>query len=355
MTFFLLPVSLIVLFVLERLFFRKIWRKGLGVNVTFSESTIRSGEGVVVKEKTDNRKRIPLSIISVEWSLERLCSQYKVDDKPFVVSSSFSLPSYCSVKRNKEIDGLKRGIYTISNGKITSSDLFSSEEYSCSLISNSMLCVLPGRKNTFSSSYAYRGFLGSVLSQKMNQEDPFEIKAIRPYFPTDSMRVVNWKASAKTGSLKVNQYEWTTDESVMVVLDLSRGDEEERETLIEYVSSFSSLILERGVSLSLYSNGRDYKDGTMVKVGKGSGVSHIDSIDRALSTIKVSSTDSMSFFNLMGNVLVSEKNCVPVFFSVYLDDEETDSFFSLSKEEGAVFLLRGEERNNVFLLEERDE
>ena len=69
MTFFLLPVSLIVLFVLERLFFRKIWRKGLGVNVTFSESTIRSGEGVVVKEKTDNRKRIPLSIISVGWSL----------------------------------------------------------------------------------------------------------------------------------------------------------------------------------------------------------------------------------------------------------------------------------------------
>ena len=52
---------------------------------------------------------------------------------------------------------------------------------------------------------------------------------------------------------------------------------------------------------------------------------------------------------------MSEKNCVLVFFSVYLDDEETDSFFSLSKEEGAVFLLRGEERDNVFLLEERDE
>ena len=173
MKFFLLPISLIVLFILERLFFRKNWRKGLSVNVTFSESTIRSGEGVVVKEKSDNRKRIPLSIISVEWSLERLCSQYKVDGKPFVVSSSFSLPPYSSVKRNKEINGLKRGIYTISSGKITSSDLFSSEEYSCPLISNSMLCVLPGRRNTFSSSYAYRGFLGSVLSQKMNQEDPF--------------------------------------------------------------------------------------------------------------------------------------------------------------------------------------
>ena len=355
MMFFLLPISLIVLFIVERVFFRKTWRKGLVVNVTFSEGTIRSGDGVVVKEKSDNRKRVPLSFLSVEWSLERLCSQYKVDDKPFVVSSSFSLPSYSSVKRNKEINGLKRGIYTINNGKITSSDLFSSEEYSYPLISNSTLCVLPGRKIAFSSSYAYRGFIGSVLSRKMNQEDPFEIKAIRPYFPTDSMRVVNWKASAKTGSLKVNQYEWTTDESVMVVLDLSRGNEEERETLIEYVSSFSSLLIERGVSLSLSSNGRDYKNGTMVKVGEGSGGSHIDSIDKALSTIKVSSTDSMAFSNLLEFALNNIDDCVPVLFSVYMDEDEIERFFSISKKEGAVFLLKGNEGENVFLLEEGNE
>ena len=355
MIFLLLSFSLIILFILERVFFRKTWRKGLDVDVTFSEGTIRSGDGIVVKEKSDNRKRVPLSFLSVEWSLERLCSQYKVDDKPFVISSSFSLPSYSSVKRNKEISGLKRGIYTINNGKISSSDLFSSEKYSYPLISNSTLYVLPGRKNSFSSSYAYRGFIGAVLSGKMNQEDPFEIKAIRPYFPTDSMRVVNWKASAKTGSLKVNQYEWTTDESVMVALDLSRGNEEERELLIEYVSSFSSLLLERGVSLSLYSNGRDYKDGTLVKVGEGSGGSHIDSVDKALSTIKVSSTDSMALSNLLESALKNIDNCIPVLFSVYMDDDEIERFLSISKNEGAVFLLKGKERDSVFLLEEGNE
>ena len=186
----------------------------------------------------------------------------------------------------------------------------------------------------------------------MNQEDPFEIKAIRPYFPTDSMRVVNWKTSAKTGSLKVNQYEWTTDESVMVALDLSRGNEEERETLIEYVSSFSSLLIERGVSLSLSSNGRDYKNGTMVKVGEGSGGSHIDSVDKALATIKVSSTDSMAFSNLLEFALNNIDDCVPVLFSVYMDEDEIERFFSISKKEGAVFLLKGNEGENVFLLEE---
>ena len=38
-----------------------------------------------------------------------------------------------------------------------------------------------------------------------------------------------------------------------------------------------------------------------------------------------------------------------------MDNDEINSFFSLSKTEGAVFLLKGEERQNVFLLEERDE
>ncbi|MGN1190210.1 MAG: DUF58 domain-containing protein [Candidatus Ornithospirochaeta sp.] len=355
MKFFLLPITLLVLFILERAFFRRYWRKGLDVTVTFSETTVRSGESVVVKEKSDNKKKIPLSFVSVEWGLERLCTQYKEDDKVFVLSSSFSLPPYSSVKRKKAISGLKRGIYTINNGKVTSSDLFSSEEYSYPLFSNSTLCVLPGRKKAFSSSYAYRGFLGTVLSSKMNQEDPFEIKAIRPYFPTDSMRVVNWKASAKTGSLKVNQYEWTTDESVMVLMDLSRGDEDEREALIEYVSSFCSLILARGVSLSLVSNGRDSVDGTLVKVGEGSGSGHIDTVDRALSTIKVTSSDNVSLSCFLENTLKEDLRCVPVFFSVSLEEVEIDNFFSLSSKEGAVFLMHGKKRENVFLLEEGDE
>ena len=354
MRFILLPLVLILLFFIERAIYKKLWRKALNVSVVFSEKTIREGEGVKVMEKSENRKRLPLSFVSIEWSLERLCNQYKEGDKPFAVSSSFSLPSFSSVKRNKTINGLKRGIYTINNGKITSSDLFSLENYIYPLYSGSRLFVFPERKEAFSSSYAYRGFLGTVLSKKMNQEDPFEIKGIRPYFPTDSMRVVNWKASAKTGSLKVNQYEWTTDESVMVILDLSKGEEEEKETLIKYVSSFCSLMLKRGVSLSLVSNGRHYEDGNRVKVDEGSGIGHIDSIDRALSAVKVfSSQDSSSRF--LNEILHNELKCVPVLFAVFVEEEESEDFFSLSKKEGAIFLLYGREGERVFVLEEEDE
>lgn len=355
MTFFLLPITLLILFFLERTFFRKIWRKGLSVTVSFSENTVRAGEGVTVEEKSDNRKRIPLSYISVTWGMERLCTQYKEEEKSFVVSSSFSLPSYHSVKRKKTINGLKRGIYTINNGKVESSDLFSSEEYSYPLFSNATLCVLPGRKKAFSSSYAYRGFIGTVLSAKMNQEDPFEIKAIRPYFPTDSMRVVNWKASAKTGSLKVNQYEWTTDESVMVLADLRTGEEGEKETLIEYISSFCALILSRGVSISLLTNGRDYIDGSIIKVEEGSGSGHIETIDRALSTIKLSSSDNSNLLSFLKRSLKKDMNCIPVLFSVSLEESEINDFFSLSSFEGAAFVMKGKESERVYLLGDDDE
>ena len=129
MRFILLPLVLILLFFIERAIYKKLWRKALNVSVVFSEKTIREGEGVKVMEKSENRKRLPLSFVSIEWSLERLCNQYKEGDKPFAVSSSFSLPSFSSVKRNKTINGLKRGIYTINNGRITSTDLFSLENY----------------------------------------------------------------------------------------------------------------------------------------------------------------------------------------------------------------------------------
>ena len=354
MIFVLLPLILVSMFFLERVFFKKNWKKGLKVTITFSEECIRKGEDVFVEEKSENAKRIPLPFISVKWGLERLYAPFLIDGKSLVYSSSFSLPGMRSVKRKKKIDNLKRGIYTINNGVVASSDLFSYDQYSFPLYPGSVLYVTPARRDSLSSSYAYRGFIGTILSKRMNQDDPFEIKAIRPYLPTDSMRSINWKASAKTGSLKVNQYEWTTDESVLVIADLSSGEEEEREILLEYISSFSSLLLERGVSLSFVTNGRNAMDGGSVFVAEGSGSGHINTIDRALATIKLSSSDGYDLSTFLSQKIKGELKNVPVLFSVSPSKEEKETFFSLSKGEGAIFVLKGKEEKNVFLLGESE-
>lgn len=354
MILFLVPLLAFLFFILERRLYRKVWRKKLGVSVSFSSSVIRSGEEVVATEITRNSKGFPLPSFSLEWGLERLFAPYSVDGKPVVFSTLFALPGRKEVIHKSTIKGLKRGKYTVSECKMTSTDLFSSELLSSSFPIHSSFTVLPGRVEGFSESYAYRGFLGTVISRRMSQDDPFEVKAIRPYAPTDPMRSINWKVSARTGSLKTNQYEWTTDESVTLVLSFGRGSEEENEKLIEYASSFAFLLLSRGITLSMISDGRSAEDGEMVSLGKGSGKGHSLSLDMALSGIKVTSTSDRDYMDLLKKV-ESVDGSVPVLFSASLCRDERKAFFAATAAEGAIFLLKGEEGEGIYMLEDGHE
>ncbi|MGN1163451.1 MAG: DUF58 domain-containing protein [Candidatus Ornithospirochaeta sp.] len=353
MLVFALPLLFIALLFLERLLFSRLWGRGIDVSVRFSSAAIREGEGVDVEERSENRNHFPFVSMTLFWSLDRLYSPYRRGASSFSVSSTFHFPRRSVIRCTTSIEGLERGVYTISGGEISSTDLFSIDEYSLGIYSDSILHVYPSRKKMFGRSFAYRGYLGNVLSKERGLEDPFEVKSIRPYLPTDPMRNVNWKATARTGSMKVNQYEWTTEESVMVVLDLYGGSDVEKEELIRYVSSFSALILARGTSISLVTNGRDARDGRRVGVGKGSGEGHAGTIDTALSEIKVSSTtDDLS---VLISSLSKDSPASPVLFSVSPEESEIDSFLHLSGGSGAVFLMHGEERKNVFILGGRDE
>ena len=353
MVAFALPLLFLLLFFLERLLFSRLWGKGIDVSLSFSSSSIREGESVDVEERSENRNYFPFVSVTLSWALDRLYSPYRQGSSRLSVASTFHFPRRSIIRRTTSIEGLERGVYTISEGKISSTDLFSVDEHSSDIFFDTTLHVFPARKKMFGRSFAYRGYLGSVLSKERSLEDVFEIKTIRQYLPTDPMRNVNWKATARTGSMKVNQYEWTTEESVTVVLDLQGGSEEEKEELIRYTSSFSALILSRGTALSLVTNGRDARDGRKVGVGKGSGEGHIRTIDTALSEIKVSSTteDLSSLISSLGEDLSSS----PVLFSVSPKEDEIDSFLLLAGGSGKVFAMEVEERKNVFLLGGGDE
>ena len=353
MLVFALPLLFVLLFVLERILFGYLWGKGIDVSLSFLSHSIREGERAEVEERSENRNHFPFVSMTLSWSLDRLYSPYHKNSRQFKVSSTFHFPHRSIIRRTTSIEGLERGVYTISGGIISSADIFSVDEYTKEIYSDSVLHVYPERKKAFGRSFAYRGYLGTVLSQRRSLEDPFEVKSIRPYLPTDPMRNVNWKATARTGNMKVNQYEWTTEESVMVVLDLYGGSDEEKEELIRYVSAFSFLILSRGTSLSLCTNGRDARDGRRIEVGKGSGEGHAKSVDTALSEIKVSSTtDTLSaLISSLGDKISSS----PVLFSVSPKEDEIDSFLLVGEGSGAVFVLKGEERKNVFLLGGGDE
>jgi uncharacterized protein (DUF58 family) len=72
-----------------------------------------------------------------------------------------------------------------------------------------------------------------IVSQSKLLLDPFEFAGIREYRREDPMNRINWKASARTGELMVNQPDATTEHHVTILLDLDDPYILKNEALLE--------------------------------------------------------------------------------------------------------------------------
>ncbi len=286
MLVFFLIILAVLLYLLQRYLYFRIWRKGISVSIGFDRDRINEGEDNSVTETITNTSLLPLNCITLRYTLLRLCSPLSDTGGKREIVSRGSVGIRRKKIREYSIDNLRRGYYTVSEGKITGRDIFSTTEYECLFTSHSSFYVFPKKIDSLSFDLCYRELLGTVLSKRRKNEDPFELRGIRNYRITDSMKNINWKASAKNGSLVVNEHDYTTDEGASIVLDLRKGTEEEKERLISYASTVSSRFLSRGIAVSLYTNVRSSRDGRRTTGGKGSGAGHGNALDESLALIK---------------------------------------------------------------------
>lgn len=296
---FLIVFLAIFLFFLQRYIYSKYWKRGINISLVSLDKRIEEGESVFVEERVENNKILPLVVVSIKYAISHSFSPYIVDEKEVVISSRFALLGRKKIIRKYSLPSLKRGIYTFNGGIIESSDLFSSLSFSMPFYSDEAIIVTPRRLASPSFSLLYKEVLGTVLSKQKRVEDPFEIRGIREYQVSDNIKDINWKASAKTGELKVNQRGYTTDEGVCFILDLREGEEDEKEALISLTSTLSFLFLKRGIKVSFITNARSSLNGEAISSGKGSGIAHLSTIDILLSYIKTSSNSNQDISTML--------------------------------------------------------
>ena len=286
-----------LLFVLQYCLYSMSWTRGLSLSLRFEQNTATEGDTINLTERTENRKWLPLPMLSYEYILDRNFAPVNETSarKPIVFRRKVALPGRRASINQSSIKGLPRGYYTVHAAKLSSTDLFYTSKWEMQISCQSRLTVYPGKIPGEKLSLPFRQLLGAVLTRRMAQEDPFQIKGIRPYEIYDSLRTVNWKASAKTGELKVNQFEYSTDEAIVFLLDMGSGSEEAREELLRLASSLSQLFLRRGVSVSFWSNGRNCVSGSAARVPSGSGLGHQAVLDDSLARIKLSASVTAPF------------------------------------------------------------
>jgi len=105
--------------------------------------------------------------------------------------------------------------------------------------------------------------VGDLQSHRRLTEDPSRIFGVRPYLVGDSLRKVNWKTTAKTGSLQVKRFQSSITLDAHLFLNLKQSDYSLRgmftaiETGITVVASLAVHLSERRQTVGLTVFGLD--------------------------------------------------------------------------------------------------
>lgn len=330
----------LIFFLLQRVLYRKYWNRKLTLHLKFAQNTLCAGEAAEITEFTENRKLLPLPVYEYRYSVTRNFDR-KPDSHSKNVVCRLSVPGRRAVRNITRLENMERGVYSIDRIAYNAQDLFYSGSEDAYANSYSLLTVTPARLPAERISLPYKTLLGAVLTKRRLQEDPFEFRGIRPYQIYDSIKLINWKASAKTGDLMVNQFSYTTDESVFLLLDMDSGTEAQREQVISLAASLAERFLNRGIFVALAANSRSCLSARPVRIDFGSGSDHLARIDRTLAQIKTEATVPFSFPEQLNRLRHREYAGVFAVISAGGSEEISAAFSALCRRGEGFYLSLG--------------
>ncbi len=315
----------VVIYMVQHSIYKSIWDKNLSVDISFTESYIDVGEDSTLVEVINNDKWLPLPVFHVKFSTER-SFVFKDYDNAAVTdcyhrNDAFSIMGNQRITRKLQFTATRRGVYTISGVTVTARDFFMTRSFARSVGSFDMLYVFPRKINTPEFKIFMNTVIGEMETKRGLIEDPYTFRGIREYGSYDSMNKINWKASAKTGELMVNQYGYTWEPKVKILLNLDTNimikTEHITELSIELASSVAKELLNNKVSVMLVSNGTEKRGDIMVPVLAGATREHLLTVDKYLATIS-GNTGAEGFLDIVDQeILVLDKEITYVVISSY--------------------------------------
>ena len=261
MILILLILIPVILFVWNR-YYGKNWSRGLTATIHFGQGMVYAGQKASLTEEVQNRKRMPLTELEAGFRIGK--GVEFLDAENIVVSDYvykrdiFSLRGMEGVIRTYHLDCPKRGRYRISQIVLKCWSFFHRYQYEKETDGTDELLVFAAPTDVSRIEALCDTLLGETESRRSLYEDPFTFAGIREYQPTDPMKQINWKATAKAGSLMVNSYASVRSEQLLVYLDISDRRILKEEDLVELAistaASLSRRMTKKGLEIGLAVN-----------------------------------------------------------------------------------------------------
>ncbi len=217
--------------------------------VDISKNRLQAGESLAYRVEIANAKLLVLPIINVVVSVPYSFS-YEIDHHSIgknsennvfkTVKITSSLLSYQKVKQTFDVVAKERGFFEIRTSGSTQ-DLIGMKNLSLFSGDSKLVMVRPKPINFLFMNYDANSIQGDVLVRRWSNPDPIFYSGVREYTERDSLKDIEWKASAKMGDLVVKKYDTTSDESFMYLLMSHRSHRYEDMYVSVLEDMFSSI------------------------------------------------------------------------------------------------------------------
>jgi len=335
----------ILLLILERYAYSRLWNKGLGYNIRFSASEAFEGDTIHMYEELTNNKTLPLPWvyakmrIPMELSLVDANEQLLTNDDSY--GSLYSIMYFSSTRRKTKVVCHKRGVYGIRNTSLSVSNLLHTQKYKEELRMKNELLVFPKILDDYTAiSLIYRHMDSVVLTNRIINPDPFEFRGIRDYQFGDPLKAINFRASAISQKLMVNIYTPTCAQRMVLILNLDeyahRPDYELYEQSIRLCATLAEHYIEKDVSIAFYTNGKNGNNAQSLSLHMGNSSGHLYNLFECLARIALSFKPQpmVEYMNRL-----ADKEQMYVFVSPYHGEDFLEAFEALKERGVASFLV----------------
>ena len=300
MIILIVPAVILMLLMTERMLFRRCWDRELCAVLSFDAQPAVEGGTSSLTEVITNGKAIPVPVLEVGFALDtglrlRDAGNQTVSDQTNAVDV-FSVRGHEKITRKLTVDCRRRGYYVINRTSLVAHDFLSREAGYCNLEQNTHLYVYPGEFPPEGLELPLEKIMGEISTRRFLYEDIFLRRGVRDYVPTDPQSRVNWKASARTGSLKVNLSDHSAGQSVRILLNLDEPTiwypEAVLEDSIRLAASLARVLIQRQISVSMLTNGEDMgrelgitAAAAGMALGEGVSAGHLARVNELLARI----------------------------------------------------------------------
>jgi Uncharacterized conserved protein (some members contain a von Willebrand factor type A (vWA) domain) len=310
--------------------------KNLSAEISLSDENAIEGQEVSLIETVTNQKWLPLPIIQVKFMTSKDFAfadnnNSKISDQ-YYRNDILSLMMFQKITRTLTFKCTHRGYYEINNMDVVCSNMFVSLEKMQRFNLDIHLYVYPRPVEFTRIEVPFHKMLGTVLTKRFINEDPFEFRSIREYQSYDALKSINWKASAKTGSLMVNVNDYTSSQQIKIFLNLElktmRIYEDIVEESIRIAAAFATVFIEKGIPVSISTNAKDIMTKELINVPAGSGRNHIRACMEALSRIDTSLGLTSFVPTIQHDFINATENEYIILISSYQEEELQDLLLS---------------------------